>query len=77
MEYRKNEFIFSWLKSITVQNSKYLDASLSKVYEWYSSSSEQQVVCQVRRENANRSRLEDWEIRNSYKSNMPLEYLPP
>ena len=29
----------------------------------------------MRGENVYRSRLEDWEIRNSYKSNMPLEYL--
>ena len=72
IEYRKNEFIFSWLKGVAVQNSGNLDSSLQKLYEWYSSNSEHDVVCNVRKENVYRSRLEDWEIRNSYKSNMPL-----
>jgi len=73
IEYRKNEFIFSWLKGAAVQNSGNLDSSLKKLYEWYASNSEHDVVCNVRKENVYRSRLEDWEIRNSYKSNMPLE----
>lgn len=60
MEYRKNEFVFSWLKSISVQNSKHLEASLSMVYDWYSAHSERQPDCQLRKENAYRSRMEDW-----------------
>ena len=75
MEYRKNEFIFSWVKRAAVQNNQNMDSSLKKLYEWYASNLDNQVVCRVRGENVYRSRLEDWEIRNSYKSNMPLEYL--
>ena len=75
LNYRKNEFIFSWLKSIAVQNTKNLNSSLTKLFEWYSENSEQDTPCILRKENSYRSRLEEWEIRNSYKSNMPLEYL--
>lgn len=72
MEYRKNEFIYSWLKGIAVQNADNLHSSLDKLYLWHSSNSEQEVACHIRNENTNKSRLEDWEIRNAYKSNMPL-----
>ena len=60
MEYRKNEFIFSWLKGVAVQNSGNMDSSLKKLYEWYSSNLDNEVVCRVRGENVYRSRLEDW-----------------
>lgn len=36
-DYFKNEFIFSWLKSIAVQNSKFIDCSLRQLYQWYNS----------------------------------------
>jgi hypothetical protein len=72
-DYVKNEFIFSWLKSIAVQNARFVETSLAQLYSWYSSSKQADPVCQLKRENANKSRLEEWEIRNSYKSNLPLE----
>ena len=37
MEYRKNEFIFSWVKRAAVQNNQNMDSSLKKLYEWYAS----------------------------------------
>jgi hypothetical protein len=39
LDYRKNEFIFSWLKSIVVQSSKDFGSSLGKLYDWYASGS--------------------------------------
>ena len=39
-DYHKNEFIFSWLKSIAVQNIKFLESSLQQLHKWYSSNSD-------------------------------------
>lgn len=71
-EYRKNEFIFSRLKSIAVQNAKFVDSSLQQLHDWYLSNTQHELRCYLKKENTGKSRLEEWEIRNSYKSNMPL-----
>lgn len=58
---------------MAVQNDKEIDLSLGKLFEWYSSCSRPEPRLFMRKENAGKSRLEEWEIRNSYKSNLPLE----
>lgn len=71
--YMKNDFIFSWLKSLAVLDDRRMDASLRKLFEWFNSSKLSEPLCFLKKEPTNKSHLEEWEIRNSYKSNLPLE----
>jgi hypothetical protein len=73
--FTKNEFIFSWLKSLAVLNQQHMDASLLQLFNWYNSTRVGEPQCFIKKEPSNKSHLEEWEIRNSYKSNLPLEYV--
>jgi hypothetical protein len=57
-----------------VQNVRYIDNSLGRLTKWYNSYLRKEPHIVLKRDNVNKSRLEEWEIRSSYKSNLPLEY---
>jgi hypothetical protein len=57
-----------------VLNHQHIDSSLQQLFNWYNSTRTSEPQCFIKKEMTNKSHLEEWEIRNSYKSNLPLEY---
>lgn len=58
--FKKNEFIFSWLKSLVVQDDKYIDTSLEDLFKWFSSTKTSEPLCYMKKESGNKSRIEEW-----------------
>lgn len=72
--YSRNRFIFFMLKSIAKGSERTSRVHLEKLFNWYNSNRQEQVQF-LRRKSGFRAMVdEEWEIRKTYKSNLPLEY---
>ena len=58
--YAKNEFIFSWLKSLAVQSAKQAEPSLQQLFSWYNSTRLKEEGFFVKKEKGNKAHLEEW-----------------
>lgn len=58
--YTKNDFIFSWLKSLAVLDDRRMDASLRKLLEWFNSNKLSEPLCFLKKEPSNKAHLEEW-----------------
>jgi hypothetical protein len=56
--YTKNEFIFSWLKSLAVLDGKRIDSSLHQLFNWFNSMKHNEPTCYVKKEINNKSHIE-------------------
>lgn len=62
------------LKSIAKGSERTSRVHLEKLFNWYNSNRQEQVQF-LRRKSGFRAMVdEEWEIRKTYKSNLPLEY---
>ena len=66
-------FIFTSLKSTLVQEEKNRNRMLLDLYSWYNSRMIEKIVPRVRMENPAEMKESEWDIRNTFKSNLPLE----
>ena len=74
LEHEKIKFIHSSLRSMTLQSQASMQENLEKLYHWYQGLSVKSTPVSLSKKNK-QQKIDDeqWEIRHTYKSNLPLE----
>jgi hypothetical protein len=76
-ELYRNKFLYTSLKSILVHGSRgsaNYETIINKLYEWWRKNSNNQIPLYFTTRKGNKQD-EDWQVRKTFKSNMPLEYI--
>lgn len=73
--FEKNVFIFNSLRNSIMQPSGNSHRLLGLLYSWFTSTRNRTIRPIVKKKNLATEQDEDWLVRNTFKSNLPSEYL--